>query len=94
MRDHLNSLLAEVGESFDDVRSDVRRLGRYAAELEELIESYRAFVADALLPRSADRQIQRKLLKRTLKLLGPELINRDLDESAPRPTPYSHPMRC
>lgn len=84
MRDHLNSLLAEVGESFDAVRSDVRRLGRYAAELEALIESYRAFVADATFPRATDRRSQRKLLNRTLKLLGPELIDRELDVPPPR----------
>ena len=36
MKERLNSLLAEVGESFDYLRSDVRNLGRYLAELEEL----------------------------------------------------------
>ena len=62
----------------------MHQLGRYAAELEALIESYRAFVADATFPIAADQRIQRKLLKRTLKLLGPELIDRELDASPPR----------
>ena len=41
------------------------------AELEELIESYRAFAATATLSAPADRATQRKLLKRTHKIIGP-----------------------
>jgi hypothetical protein len=40
--------------------------------LENLIEGYRAFVAQATLPSPVDRQVQHKLLKKTLKLLGPD----------------------
>jgi len=44
---------------------------RYMAELEELIESYRAFAATVTLSAPADRATQRKLLKRTHKIIGP-----------------------
>jgi hypothetical protein len=53
------------------IRSDVRNLSRYMAELEELIESYRAFAATVTLSAPADRATQRKLLKRTHKIIGP-----------------------
>jgi hypothetical protein len=43
---------------------------RYMAELEELIEGYRAFAASATLPTPADQQTRRKLLKRTQKIIG------------------------
>ena len=49
MKERLNSLLSEVGESFDYLRSDVRNLSRYMAELEELIEGYRTFATKATL---------------------------------------------
>ncbi len=71
MKDRLRDLLSEVGESFDYLRSDVRNLSRYMAELEELIELYRAFAATATLPTPADRAVLRKLLKKTLRVVGP-----------------------
>ena len=71
MKERLNSLLSEVGESFDYLRSDVRNLGRYLAELEELIEGYRAFAASVTLSTSGDRKARGKLLKKTCKVLGP-----------------------
>ncbi len=71
MKERLQHLLSEVGESFDYLRSDVRNLSRYMAELEELIESYRAFAATATLSMSVDRATRRKLLKRTHKIIGP-----------------------
>ncbi len=71
MKERRNSLLSEVGESFDYLRSDVRNLGRYLAELEDLIESYRAFAVALTPPTSDERAALRKLLKRTLKIVGP-----------------------
>ena len=71
MKERLNCLLSEVGESFDYLRSDVRNLSRYMAELEELIELYRTFAANATLSTPADRSEIRKLLKKTHKVLGP-----------------------
>ncbi len=71
MKERLRDLLSEVGESFDYLRSDVRNLSRYLAELEELIESYRAFAATVILSTSADRGTCRKLLKKTEKVVGP-----------------------
>ena len=71
MKERLNNLLSEAGESFDYLRSDVRNLGRYLAELEELIEGYRAFATTAALSTPADRAAMRKLLKKTHKVLGP-----------------------
>ena len=62
MKERLRNHLSEVGESFDYLRSDVRNLSRYMAELEELIESYRAFAATVTLSAPADRATQRKLL--------------------------------
>jgi hypothetical protein len=53
------------------LRSDVRNLGRSLAELEELIESYRAFAVALTPPTSDERAALRKLLKRTLKIVGP-----------------------
>ncbi len=71
MKERLRDLLSEVGESFDYLRSDVRNLSRYMAELEELIEGYRAFAMNATLSTSADRAIRRRLLKKTHKIIGP-----------------------
>ena len=62
MKERLRNHLSEVGESFDYLRSDVRNLSRYMAELEELIESYRAFAATVTFSAPADRATQRKLL--------------------------------
>ncbi len=41
------------------------------AALEELIEGYRAFVANTTLSTPIDRAERRKLLKKTQKVLGP-----------------------
>lgn len=71
MKERLRDLLSEVGESFDYLRSDVRNLSRYMAELEELIEGYRAFAANAHLSTQADRAARHRLLKRTHKIIGP-----------------------
>src|SRR2546429_102448 len=65
MKERLRDLLSEVGESFDYLRSDVRNLSRSMAELEDLAEAYRTFVAKATLSTPADRAEIRKLLKRT-----------------------------
>jgi hypothetical protein len=62
MKERLQQLLSEAGESFDYLKSDIRHLSRDRAELEELIESYRAFAATATLSAPADRATQRKLL--------------------------------
>jgi hypothetical protein len=69
MKERLQQLLSEAGERFDYVKSEIRHLSRDRAELEELIESYRAFAATLSAP--ADRATQRKLLKRTNKIIGP-----------------------
>ena len=71
MKDRLNCLLSEVGESFDYLRSDVRNLSRYMAELEELIKSYRTFATTLTLSTSVERATRRKLLKKTLRVVGP-----------------------
>ena len=71
MKDRLNRLLSEVGESFDYLRSDVRNLSRYMAELEELIKSYRTFATTLTLSTSVERATRRKLLKKTLRVVGP-----------------------
>lgn len=70
MKERLNCLLSEVGESFDYLRSDVRNLSRYLAELEALIEGYRAFTINAQLSTPSDRATRRKLLKKTSKVVG------------------------
>ena len=49
MKERLQHHLSDVRESFDYLRSDVRNLSRYMAELEELIKCYRAFAATATL---------------------------------------------
>jgi hypothetical protein len=71
MKERLQHHLSDVGESFDYLRSDVRNLSRYMAELEELIEDYRAFASNALLTTRDDRVAKHKLLKKTDKVLGP-----------------------
>jgi hypothetical protein len=71
MKERLRDLLSEVGESFDYLRSDVRNLSRYMTELEELVEGYRAFASAIELSTQVDRVIRRKLLKKTLKVIGP-----------------------
>ena len=92
MKERLRDLLSEVGESFDYLRSDVRNLSRYMAELEELIERYRTFAASATLSAPADRAAIRKLLKKTHKVLGPppdrQPVSPGTDEQkAGRPAP-------
>jgi hypothetical protein len=71
MKERLRDLLSEVGGSFDYLRSDVRNLSRYLAELEELVEVYRAFVSNTEFSTQADQVTRRKLLKKTQKVLGP-----------------------
>lgn len=71
MKERLRDLLAEVGESFDYLRSDVRGLSRYMMELEELLEGYRDFAATVTLSTSAEQAVRRRLLKKTSKVLGP-----------------------
>lgn len=71
MKERLQHHLSDVGESFDYLRSDIRNLSRYMAELEDLIERYRAFAATVTLSVPADRQARQKLLKQTLKMVGP-----------------------
>ena len=71
MKERLRDHLSEVGESFDYLRSDVRNLSRYMAELEELVEVYRAFTANAHLSTQANLAARRKLLKKTEKIVGP-----------------------
>ena len=71
MKERLNCLLSEVGESFDYLRSDVRNLSRYMAELKDLIERYRTFAASATLSTPADRAAIARLLKKTHKVVGP-----------------------
>ena len=62
MKERLQQLLSEVGESVDSLRSDVRNLSRYMTELEELVEGYRTFAMTATLSTPADRAGIRKLL--------------------------------
>jgi hypothetical protein len=69
MKERLNCLLSEVGESINYMRSDIRNLSRYLAELEELIEGYRTFAANATLNTQTDRATRRKLLKKTQKVI-------------------------
>lgn len=64
MKERLQQLLSEVGESFDYLRSDVRNLSRYMTELEELVEGYRTFAMTATLSTPADRAGIRKLAAR------------------------------
>jgi len=82
MKDRLNCLLSEVGESFDYLRSDVRNLSRYMAELEELIESYRTFATTLTLSTSVERATRRKLLKKTLRVVGPATDARQEENSS------------
>jgi len=88
MKERLRDHLSEVGESFDYLRSDVRNLSRYMAELEELIEGYRTFAATATLSTPADRAALRKLLKKTLKVVGPppdvpDQVDQEAEQAAP-----------
>ena len=72
MKDRLNCLLSEVGESFDYLRSDVRNLSRYMAELEELIESYRTFATTLTLSTSVERaDCPQARCAKTLRVVGP-----------------------
>ena len=71
MKERLQHLLSEAGESFDYLRSDIRNLSRYLAELEELLERYRMFAANATLSTQTDRAERRSLLKKTQKVIGP-----------------------
>ncbi len=71
MKERLQHLLSEVGESIDYMRSDIRNLSRYLAELEELVEAYRTFASNTTLSTPTDRAELRRLLKKTHKVLGP-----------------------
>lgn len=81
MKERLQHLLSEAGESFDYLRSDIRNISRYLAELEELIERYRVFAVNATLSTPTDRAEIRKLLKKTHKILGP-LPNKQAESSS------------
>ena len=70
MKERLNCLLSEVGESINYMRSDIRNLSRYLAELKDLIEGYRTFAANATRNTQTDRATRRKLLKKTQKVIG------------------------
>jgi len=70
MKERLQHLLSEMGESIDYIRSDIRNVSRYLAELEELVEGYRAFAVSAQLSTQADRATRRKLLKKTHEVVG------------------------
>jgi len=71
MKERLQHHLSDVGESFDYLRSDVRNLSRYMAELEALVERYRTFFAHATLSTPTDQAEIARLLKKTLTVLGP-----------------------
>jgi hypothetical protein len=83
MNERLTCLLSEVGESFDYLKSDVRNLSRYIAQLEELIEGYRTFVSNATLATQADEVVRRKLLSKTQKIVGPP-------SDVPKDVPNTH----
>ncbi|BCL84718.1 hypothetical protein ccbrp13_71830 [Ktedonobacteria bacterium brp13] len=94
MKERLQHHLSDVGESFDYLRSDVRNLSRYMAELEDLIERYRTFAAQATLSQPDDRAARRKLLKRTHTVVGspdeqPE--PRPDNQETKRPEPFDDP---
>lgn len=71
MKERLRDHLSEVGESFDCLRSDVRNLSRHMAELEELIEGYRTFAVTLTPSTPGEWATLRKLLKKTLNVVGP-----------------------
>jgi hypothetical protein len=85
MKERLRDHLSEVGESFDYLRSDVRNLSRYMAELEELIESYRTFAATLTPSTPVEQAALRKLLKKTLKVVGPPptMPGQEAEQAAP-----------
>ena len=83
MKDRLNCLLSEVGESFDAPPAAMSGTGiRYMAELEELIESYRTFATTLTLSTSVERATRRKLLKKTLRVVGPATDARQEENSS------------
>ena len=51
------------------------------AELEELIESYRTFATSLTLSTSVERATRRKLLKKTLRVVGPATDARQEENS-------------
>lgn len=57
----------------------------YLAELEELIESYRAFATTVTLSTPAERAACRKLLKKTLRVVGPtpDAPGQEVEKPAP-----------
>jgi hypothetical protein len=71
MKERLQHLLSEAGESFTYMQSDIKNISRYMAELEELVEVYRTFALSVQLSTQADRATRRRLLKKTQKVIGP-----------------------
>jgi len=69
LKERSQQLLSEVGENIDYMRSDVKNLSRYIAELEELAEAYRAFALKATLTTRDDLMSKTRLLKRAQKVL-------------------------
>jgi len=69
MKERLTSLLSEVGERFDYLRSDGKNLSRSLAEREKRIEDYRTFTTNATFSTMVDQIAIRKLLRRTLTVL-------------------------
>jgi hypothetical protein len=72
MKERLQQLLSEAGESFGYLKSDIRNLSRYMAELEALIESSRAFAATVTLSaRGPIGQRSASFSARTHNIIGP-----------------------
>ena len=85
MKERSQQLFSEVGESIDYIRRDVGNLSHHVAELEELVEAYRAFASKAKLSTADDMVAQVKLLERTQEVIGPppdkQSESRDSDDS-------------
>lgn len=71
MKERSQHLLSEAGENIDYMRSDLRNLSRYIADLEALVEAYCTFASNAKLSVPGDKATKSKLLKRTQKVIGP-----------------------
>lgn len=71
MKERSQQLFSEVGESLDYIRRDVGNLSRHVAELEDLVEEYRAFASKAKLSTPDDMIAKVKLLERTQEVIGP-----------------------
>lgn len=78
MKQRSQQLFSEAGENLDYLRDNLRGLSEYIAELEQLVEDYRAYLQDDTL--SSKTPMMERITKRTDLLMRTEALFGEDDE--------------